>query len=269
MTATQRQAMAGLRARLAERQDDPGLAGLVGELYSAADLIDSEPVLRSALSDAGQPSGARAGMVRSLFGERLSAPAVDTLADVATQRWEDPASLVEAIEGLAAHAAFLVADREGALDAVESDLFGFSRAVSTSADLQLALTDPSSGARAKEALVGTLLEGRAGSTSIQVLAHAMSTLRGRRADSVLEDLMGLAAEQRGRSVAEVRVAVPLADDQAQRLAAALTRRYGREIRLNVVVDPQLIGGISVRVGTEVIDATMATRIEQARRALVG
>ena len=97
----------------------------------------------------------------------------------------------------------------------------------------------------------------------------MSTLRGRRADAVIEDLIDLAAEQRGRSVAEVRVAQPLTEDQASRLTAALAHRYGREIRLNVAVDPAVLGGVSVRVGTEVIDATVSTRIEQARRTLVG
>jgi F-type H+-transporting ATPase subunit delta len=97
----------------------------------------------------------------------------------------------------------------------------------------------------------------------------MAHLRGRRADSVLEDLMAAAAEQRGRSVAEVRVARPLDDDQAARLEVALTRLRGRPIRLNVAVDPDVVGGIAVRIGSEVIDGTVATRIEQARRALVG
>ncbi len=177
--------------------------------------------------------------------------------------------MVEAVEALAAQAAFMAAENGGSLDAVEDELFAFSRAVSTSADLQLALTDPAVGMQAKAGLVRTLLDGRAGEASTQVLAHSMSTLRGRRADAVIEDLIDLAAEQRGRSVAEVRVAQPLTEDQASRLTAALAHRYGREIRLNVAVDPAVLGGVSVRVGTEVIDATVATRIEQARRTLVG
>ena len=78
-----------------------------------------------------------------------------------------------------------------------------------------------------------------------------------------------AAEQRGRSVAEVRVARPLDPDQATRLAAALSRLQGREVRLNVAVDPNVLGGISVRIGSDVTDATVATRLEQARRVLVG
>lgn len=268
-TASERQATAALRARLDEHRHDAQLPGLAGELFAAADLIESDTVLRTALSDAGQPKEARAGTARSLFDGRLSGLAVDTVADAVSQRWPDPRSMVEAIEDLASEASFIVAENEGSLDAVEDELFAFSRAVATSPDLQLALTDPAVGPQAKASLVRTLLEGRAGGASTQVLAHAMSTLRGRRADAVIEDLIDLAAEQRGRSVAEVRVAHPLTDEQSRRLTDALTRRYGRQIRLNVAVDPQVVGGVSVRVGTEVIDATIASRIEQARRTLVG
>jgi F-type H+-transporting ATPase subunit delta len=269
MTGSVRESAAGLRSRLDQRRGDPGIPALAGDLFAAADLIGGDVLLRGALSDAGQPAGSRAGLVRSLFGERLSTLAVDVLADVAGQRWSSPTSMVESIEELGAQAAFLSAEADGTLDAVEDELFAFSRAVSGSADLQMALTDPAVGSAQKGALVDGLLAGRAAPQTTAVLTYAMSHLRGRRADSVLEDLMGLAAEQRDRSVAEVRVARPLDPDQAQRLAAALSRLHGRQVRLNVAIDPDVIGGISVRLGNEVIDATMATRMEQARRALVG
>jgi F-type H+-transporting ATPase subunit delta len=254
---------------LDERRGDPSIAGLPGDLFAAADLIAGDVQLRSSLSDAGQPTGSRAALVRTLFDGRISPLAVEVLADVVAQRWPSPGAMVDALEGLGAQASFLDAQESGSLDAVEDQLFSFHQAVSGSAELQMALTDPARPAAAKAALVGTLLEGRAAPQSSQVLSYAMSHLRGRRADAVVAGLMDLAAEQRDRSVAEVRVARPLEADQATRLAAALSRIHGREVRLNVAVDPEVIGGISVRLGTEVIDATMATRIEQARRALVG
>jgi F-type H+-transporting ATPase subunit delta len=269
MTRTSREHAAALRERLDARRGDAALPGLADELFAAADAIGGELQLRAALSDAGQPPAVRVATVESLFGPRLSALAVQTLADVVGLRWPEPTALIEAIESLAAQAAFLVAEQEGHLDAVEDELFVFSRAVSGSADLQMALTDPSVGSPAKQALVASLLEGRATAQTIRVVGHAMATLRGRRADTVLEDLMALAAEQRGRAVAEVRVAQPLAPEQAQRLAAVLSRLHGRPIRLNVAVDPTVVGGVAVRVGSEVIDGTLANRIDQARRALVG
>jgi len=269
MTGTVRENIEALRARLDQRRAEPGIGVLPGELFAAADLIGSDAPLRTSLSDAGQPTAARQGMVRQLLGERLSPLAVDVLADVAGQRWPDPTSLLEAIEQLGAQAGFLVAEQQGTLDGVEDQLFAFSTALAHSSDLQMALTDPARPPQAKADLVGTLLAGRAAPQTVEVLSYAMSHLRGRRADAVVDELMDLAAEQRGRSVAEVRVSRPLDDDQQRRLAAALSQLHGRAIRLNVAVDPSVVGGISVRIGNEVIDATVATRIEQARRALVG
>jgi F-type H+-transporting ATPase subunit delta len=269
MSQTVRENAAGLRARLDERRDDPGLPGVAGELFAAADLIGSDVQLRTALSDAGQPASARTSLVHALFDERLSPIAVQTLADLVAQRWSDAFDMVEVLEALGAQAAFLVSQREGSLDSVEDQLFGFAQSLAGSAHLQMALTDPAVGSAAKSALVGSLLEGRAAAQTSQVLSYALSHLRGRRADAVMTVLMDLAAEQRNRSVAHVRVARPLDHDQAARLTGALSRLHGRDIRLNVAVDPEVIGGIAVRVGDEVMDATIATRIDQARRAMVG
>lgn len=269
MMGSSRQAFAGLRERLARRRVAAEFAGVSTELFSVADLLAGQQQLRAALSDAGQPVEARLGTVDSLFGERVSATTLDVLQDVTGQRWPGPAELVEAVEGLAAQSAFMVAETDGTLDEVEEQLFAFSEAASGSADLQMALTDPSVGPEVKAGLVDTLLAGNAAPATAEVLRYSMSHLRGRRVDSVLAGLIDLAGEQRNRSIAEVRVARPLDADQARRLAAALSRINGREVRLNVVVDRDVIGGISVRIGNDVVDATVAGRVEQARRALTG
>ena len=86
---------------------------------------------------------------------------------------------------------------------------------------------------------------------------------------MVDELCNLAAAQRDRVVAEVRVAAPIDDAQAQRLAAALSELKGRQVRLNVAVDPTILGGVLVTVGDEVIDGTIASRLEEARRAVIG
>jgi F-type H+-transporting ATPase subunit delta len=207
--------------------------------------------------------------VRSLFTDRLSPLAVDVLGDVVAQRWPSPTDMVEAIEELGTTADMMLAQRVGTLDQVEDEVFAFSQVLSASSELQMALTDPAAGTAAKAALIDGLLAGRALPETVQALSYAMSHLRGRRADAVLDRIMDLAAEQRDRSVAEVIVARPLEPDQAQRLSAVLSRLHGRDVRLNVVVDPDVVGGIAVRIGDQVVDSTVATRLQQARRALVG
>ena len=63
--------------------------------------------------------------------------------------------------------------------------------------------------------------------------------------------------------------MPLSDRQKQRLGAALAKLYGREMHLNLEVDPEVLGGIQVRVGDEVINGTIADRIAEANRRIAG
>jgi F-type H+-transporting ATPase subunit delta len=79
----------------------------------------------------------------------------------------------------------------------------------------------------------------------------------------------IAADRRERFVATVRSAAPLSESDRSRLAAALERQYGRPVHLNVVVDPDVLGGLRVEVGEEVIDGTVANKLDDARRRLEG
>ena len=79
----------------------------------------------------------------------------------------------------------------------------------------------------------------------------------------------IAAEVRGEGVATVRVARPLADADRERLADALARTYGRDVHLNVIVDPDVLGGIRVEIGDDVIDGTVSSRLDDAGRRLAG
>jgi F-type H+-transporting ATPase subunit delta len=188
---------------------------------------------------------------------------------VTGRRWASDLDLVLAIEQLADQAAFAVADAQGSLDATEEELFLFGRAVDASSELQMALTDPAQSSATKAAIVAQLLEGRATQATREVLEYAVGHLHGRRIDSVIDELCGLAAQQRERVVAEVRVAAPLDQEQQRRLAEALTTLKGRTVRLNVAVDPSMLGGVHVRIGDEVIDGSVTSRMEQASRAILG
>jgi len=72
-----------------------------------------------------------------------------------------------------------------------------------------------------------------------------------------------------RLVATVRVAHELGDADSQRLQGALARQYDRPVHLNVVVDPDVVGGVKVEIGDDVIDGTVASRLDDARRRLAG
>ena len=267
MLGSSRESLITLRASLDARRGDEGFASVSGDLLAVAGVLGDEKSLRQMLADSGQPAALRTGIATSLFEGKIAAPSLAVLTDVVGARWSSDADLVDAIEQLGAQAAFSVAETEGTLDRVEDELFTFSRAVDESPELQLALTDPSVTAASTGARVRDLVGGSAAPTTTALLAHAAGHLRGRRPAAAVEDLARLASEQRRQVLAEVRSAIALDAEQSTRLAAALTRLQGRQVRVNVIVDPEVVGGIVVRVGDDVIDGSVSARLEQARRAL--
>jgi len=267
MLGSSRESLVTVRASLDARRGDDGFASVSGDLLAVAGVLGDEKSLRQTLADSGQPAAMRTAIATSLFEGKIAVPSMAVLADIVAARWSSDADLVDAVEQLGAQAAFSVAETDGTLDRVEDELFTFSRAVDESPELQLALTDPSVTAASKGALVRDLVGGSAAPTTTALLAHAAGHLRGRRPAAAVEDLARLASEQRRQVLAEVRSAIALDTEQSTRLAAALTRLQGRQVRVNVIVDREVVGGIVVRVGDDVIDGSVSARLEQARRAL--
>ena len=195
---------------------------------------------------------------------------VDLVSGMVRSRWSQSRDLVDAIEELAATADLTAAQRAGALDDVEDELFRFGRIVASSTELRSALTDRSAAGvrQGRAAAQPARRQGRARSPSVWS-SVLLRQPRGRSLEAGLESLSKLAAARRDRMVAVVTSAVPLTDQQKQRLGAGLARIYGRQMHLNLDVDPEVLGGISVRVGDEVINGTIAERLEEASRRMAG
>ena len=172
------------------------------------------------------------------------------------------------IEGYA-RALFEIARAEGTLDEVEDELFRFARLLEREPALRAALTDPGLPDDRKSALLRDLLGERARPQTLRLVEIAVTRSRGRSVETALDELADLAAQRRSRFVAQVRVARPLEAQQEARLAAGLERLYGRRVQLQVDVDPAVLGGISVRVGDEVLDGTVQRNLEAVRRSLAG
>jgi F-type H+-transporting ATPase subunit delta len=235
------------------------------ELFAAARAVGESSPLSGALADFTAGPASRQKVVTDVFGSVFAPTTVSLLGTAVAQRWSRASDLVDAIEELAVRSA-AVADKDAD---IEGDLFRFSRTVAENGDLELALGSRMGETSAKGALVATLLEGRAAATSTLVASALVQQPRDRRVRSLLEWAMRLVADQRGRSVATVVSAVALSEAQSNRLAAALSARYGTAVALNTVIDPTVVGGLRVQIADDVIDASISTRLADLRQRLAG
>ena len=164
-------------------------------------------------------------------------------------------------------AAAAAASEAGQLDDVEDELFRFGQLVAGTPQLRAALSSPVAPAELKRRLLDTLLAGKVTDTSLRLITQAAVHPRGRSLDASLTEYARLAAEWRQRLIAVVRVAVPLSDSERDRLATALAAAFGHGVHLDVLLDPGVLGGISVRIGDELIDGSVASRLAALRRQL--
>ena len=170
------------------------------------------------------------------------------------------------IEGYA-RALFEIARAEGSLDEVEDELFRFARSHESSDALRNALTDEMVPSDRRQAVVESLLGGKATATTMQLISMVVGSGRGRDLPEIIDRLVARASASKDLALAEVRSAVALTDDQQQRLAAALANATGHQVNLKVVIDPTIIGGIVATVGDTVIDGSVRTRVEQLKSRL--
>ncbi len=238
------------------------------DLFGVATVLRSEPGLRRVLTDVSVSSDAKAGLVRQVFSGSLGDGALGVAASAAGQRWASVRDLADSLERLAVVAVVRGAEADGEADALEEQLFTVERLVADNPGLRDALSDSSRTVADKQQLLRGLLEGKVARGTLQLAEQAV-TGSHRTVGLAVEAYQKIAATERDRLVALVRVARPLSDTESDRLKAALTRQYSRQVDLNVLVDTSVLGGVRVEIGDDVIDGTVISRLDEARRRLAG
>lgn len=254
----------GLQSAVSGSAETAAAAG--ADLFSVATTLRSEGALRRFLTDASVPAEAKTGLVGEVFGQRVQGAALGLLTDAVARRWTSTRDLADALEHLSVVAAVLSAS--GDAGRLADELFSFGEIVKGTPELRDALSDPARDAAAKAGLVHGLLDGRALPATVALVIRALSGSY-RTLAVALAAYQKIASEVHGENVATVRVARELSDAERGRLADALARQYGRPVHLNLLVDPSVLGGIRVEIGDDVIDGTVSSRLDEARRRIAG
>ena len=244
-----------------------GLEAAAQELFSVADAIDSSNQLVRTLSDPGRPAEVKEATVRSLFGDRVSPRTLEACLEVVRRRWSEQEDILDALELLGVSTLLEQAQSEGVLEQVEGDLFEISRLIDDSGDLTATLDGLRENPSQRATILHALLDGRTHRLSAALAARAVGrrseTKPARRVEEFARFasiVVGVPSRRSQRCAAERGPAGPA--------GAVLAAIYGREVQMNLQVDPDVVGGLRIQVGDDLYDATVLARLSRARSQLV-
>jgi F-type H+-transporting ATPase subunit delta len=243
------------------------LSGLAGDLASVATLLINESALNKHLAEPVEGAAPKVALLQTLLAGKVGEPALEVLEAAVSVRWSTESDLIDAIEHVARLALLVRAERDGDAEEVEDELFRFGRILDSQPELIAMLGDYETPAAGRVGLLNSVLDGKANATAAALLSQTVDLLHGERADEAVTELARLAVARRGEVVAHVSSAADLTDAQRDRLTEVLTRIYDHPVSIQLQVDPALLGGLSISIGDEVIDGTLATRLAAARTRL--
>jgi F-type H+-transporting ATPase subunit delta len=239
---------------------------LSAELFFAADILGSNISVRRALTDTSRDGAAKSTLIKDLLASKVGTAAIGLLTELSALRWSGAKDLVQVIEQLAIEAEATAANISGELDRVENEMFVVSKTISNSSELRKAFKSDAQVAKAQ--LAADLLKNASSSTT-KLVSQMVNSWRGRSIESAFADYQWALAARRNRVIALVRIAAPMSQAQQDRLEAALNKQVGQPVRMNIEVDPTVLGGVSVKFADEIVDGSVSNRLAGAARALAG
>jgi len=237
-------------------------------LFFAAEILASNTSLRRAITDPSRDIAAKKALIADLFGTKIGKEASTLISDIAALRWSATKDVIYVLEQLAIEAEASAANINNELDRVEDELFSASRALLDSSELRSALVG-GAGADLKAQLVTAILSKNASASTVKLVRALVTQRRGRSLEAAFADYLFGLANRRNRLIAVVRTAAPISDAQKVRLSGAIEKQVGQPVRVNIQVDPTILGGVSIKFADELIDASISNRLAHAGRALAG
>lgn len=244
------------------------------DLFALSDLVQGSSRIALALTDPARSLEDRVRLLQTL-AENLSEVALTTV-EGALSAAPSAQELPTVIETLGECAVQRGAQAEGKAIEIADEIFSLERFVRANQQVRSALSDRNREPKYRVRLLQELFGSSLSRPATTLALRAVSAVSR---DSKLEDSVSLTGNLRHMRrdlaaagdtvVATVQVATPLADAQAERLRDILSRRYQKNIHLQVSVEPSVLGGMKVRVGSQIFDGSLATIIQETKQKLAG
>lgn len=269
--------MRGEASRIADRESRDSLAPKLrdtredawrigNELFTITKVLDDSIQLERALTDPSRPVADKVAVLTELLGDNAHPMTMEIMTDLVSRRWSRARDIANAVEDFGVDAMMYYADATDATLQVSIELSELHSALLNLPVVRAKLYDYQATSEARVKLFREVFSGKTlNKVTMRLAEHATCNLRRRRYLETIQWLINKFSRHMGESMVTVTTATPLKKEQIKRLVEVYSAKVGRQVHINSVVDPTVLGGMRIQVGDEVTDNTVVAQLQNLHR----
>ena len=269
--------MRGEASRIADRESRDSLAPKLrdtredawrigNELFTITKVLDDSIQLERALTDPSRPVADKVAVLKELLGDNAHPMTMEIMTDLVSRRWSRARDIANAVEDFGVDAMMYYADATDATLQVSIELSELRSALLNLPVVRAKLYDYQATSEARVKLFHEVFSGKTlNKVTMRLAEHATCNLRRRRYLETIQWLINKFSRHMGESMVTVTTATPLKKEQIKRLVEVYSAKVGRQVHINSVVDPTVLGGMRIQVGDEVTDNTVVAQLQNLHR----
>ena len=266
--------MRGEASRIADRESRDSLAPKLrdtredawrigNELFTITKVLDDSIQLERALTDPSRPVADKVAVLKELLGDNAHPMTMEIMTDLVSRRWSRARDIANAVEDFGVDAMMYSTD---ATLQVSIELSELHSALLNLPVVRAKLYDYQATSEARVKLFREVFSGKTlNKVTMRLAEHATCNLRRRRYLETIQWLINKFSRHMGESMVTVTTATPLKKEQIKRLVEVYSAKVGRQVHINSVVDPTVLGGMRIQVGDEVTDNTVVAQLQNLHR----
>ena len=269
--------MRGEASRIADRESRDSLAPKLrdtredawrigNELFTITKVLDDSIQLERALTDPSRPVADKVAVLTELLGDNVHPMTMEIMTDLVSRHWSRARDIANAVEDFGVDAMMYYADATDATLQVSIELSELHSALLNLPVVRAKLYDYQATSEARVKLFREVFSGKTlNKVTMRLAEHATCNLRRRRYLETIQWLINKFSRHMGESMVTVTTATPLKKEQIKRLVEVYSAKVGRQVHINSVVDPTVLGGMRIQVGDEVTDNTVVAQLQNLHR----
>ena len=259
-----RESRDSLAPKLRDTREDAWRVG--NELFTITKVLDDGIQLERALTDPSRPVADKVAVLKELLGDNAHPMTMEIMTDLVSRRWSRARDIANAVEDFGVDAMMYYADATDATLQVSIELSELHSALLNLPVVRAKLYDYQATSEARVKLFREVFSGKTlNKVTMRLAEHATCNLRRRRYLETIQWLINKFSRHMGESMVTVTTATPLKKEQIKRLVEVYSAKVGRQVHINSVVDPTVLGGMRIQVGDEVTDNTVVAQLQNLHR----